>query len=58
MRSATILVQVNGSNVWRKAVLALCASLVGVALAFIASPPGTSITDPPSVFGVHRVTGW
>ena len=58
MRSATEPVQVNGTNVWRKAVLALCASLVGVALAYIASPPGTSITAPPSVFGVHRVTGW
>ena len=44
MRSATAPVQVNGTNVWRKVVLALCASLVGVALAYTASPPGTSIT--------------
>ena len=58
MRPATAPMQVNGANLWRKAVLALCASLVGVALAYTASPPGTGIADPPSVFGVHRVTGW
>jgi len=64
MRSATAPVQVNGTNVWRKAVLALCASLVGVALAYVvgvalayvASPPKANATDP--VFGFHRMTGW
>ena len=56
MRSATAPVQVNGANVWRKAVLALCASLVGVALAYVASPPKAIATDP--VFGFHRMTGW
>ena len=56
MKSATASVQVNGTNVWRKAVLALCASLVGVALAYVASPPKATATDP--VFGFHRMTGW
>jgi len=56
MRSATAPVQVNGTNVWRKAVLALCASLAGVALAYVASPPKAIATDP--VFGFHRMTGW
>ena len=56
MRSATAPVPVNGTNVWRKAVLALCASVVGVALAYVASPPKAIATDP--VFGFHRMTGW
>jgi hypothetical protein len=56
MRSATVPVQVNGTNVWRKAVLALCAGLVGVALAYVASPPRAIATDP--VFGFYRMTGW
>jgi hypothetical protein len=56
MRSAALPVQVNGTSVRRKAVLALCASLVGVALAYIASPPKATATDP--VFGFYRMTGW
>ena len=56
MRPATAPMQVNGANLWRKAVLALCASLVGVALAYLASPPKAIATDP--VFGFHRMTGW
>ena len=56
MRSATLPVQVNGTKFWRKAVLAVCAGLVGVALAYVASPPKATATDP--VFGFYRMTGW
>ena len=56
MRSATLPVRVNRTNVWRKAPLALCASLLGFALAYVASSPKATATEP--VFGFYRMTGW
>jgi len=42
---------------WLAAVsLVLSVILLGVALAYVASPPKAIATDP--VFGFHRITGW
>jgi hypothetical protein len=54
MRSATTPVLANGTELWRKAILALCAGLVGVALAYVGSPPGSVAIDP--VFGFYRMS--
>jgi hypothetical protein len=44
----------NGTKLWRKAILALCAGLVGVALAYVGSPPKPVALEPG--FGFYRMS--
>ncbi len=58
MKSATTATGSISISARRKALLALCASLVGVALAYTASPPKTTTIDHSPGSAFHRMIGW
>jgi hypothetical protein len=58
MKAATTATGSIAIGAWRKALLAVCASLAGVALAYTASPPKTVTIDHSFGSAFHRMIGW
>jgi hypothetical protein len=58
MKSATVAAEAVNSGIRRKALLALFAGLVGVALGYLASMPNTVSTGHLAFSGFHRAIGW
>ena len=58
MKSATAAAEAVNPGIRRKALSALFASLVGVALGYLASTPSTTTTGHLPFSGFHRAIGW